>query len=213
MLVPPVDTIRLCDDKVNLGNYLEYLGMKRPQPITDPTEFPVFIKSRFGSGSLFAHKVNDQEELSFWRNHIPEPVVQEFIAGQEYTVNMVSDKDAKVVGVLPIRRMRIRGGLSVLTESERIQELEDGCVGLATALGLVGVSNIQAIVKDGVITYIEVNPRFASGSMPTAVASGLDIPLIMLGLMLGDDIGEIVITEGVRLCRYWSYGIVKGGGI
>ena len=46
-------------------------------------EFPVFIKPKDGSSSINAFKVNNLEELNFFRNYVKNPLVQELMVGEE----------------------------------------------------------------------------------------------------------------------------------
>jgi carbamoyl-phosphate synthase large subunit len=215
MLVASLKSLGICDDKMKLANFFCELGVNYPKGYepsninTIPeTHFPLFIKSRFGSGSSHAHKINSPYELNFYIREVPSPIIQEYIEGTEYTINVISDGEGQVVGALPIKRLKVKMGLSVVAETELnfglIQETER----IVQALGLVGPSNVQAILKDKEPMFIEVNPRFAAGSLPLAVAAGLNIPLIILQIILGDPVSEPRLDHGKTLIRYWDSIIV-----
>jgi len=79
-------------------------------------------------------------------------------------------------------------------ESQTIQEYS---VKLARALNVVGLMNVQYAIKDGKVYVIEVNPR-ASRTVPfVAKATGVPLPKIAVGLMLGRKLTEFAhMTQG-----------------
>jgi len=68
---------------------------------------------------------------------------------------------------------------------------------LARALNVIGLMNIQYAVKDGTVYVLEVNPR-ASRTVPyVGKATGVPLPKIAVGLMLGRKISEFTDAVGV----------------
>ena len=61
---------------------------------------------------------------------------------------------------------------------------------LALALKVVGLMNVQYAIKDGTVYVLEVNPR-ASRTVPyVSKATGVPLPKIAVGLMLGKKISD-----------------------
>ena len=214
-MIPPVESLTLCDDKVKIANFFGELDIKCPRFYDNTSNiskssFPLFIKSRFGSGSSYARKINNLDELNFYVERTPSPIIQEYVGGIEYTVNVISDYKGKAIGILPIKRLRVKGGLAVVAETELNLGLVKETKRIVVALGLVGPSNTQAIVRNEEQIFIEVNPRFASGGLPLAVAAGLNIPLMIVKLALGDVIPEFHFDYGKRMIRYWDSLILEG---
>ena len=215
MMIPSAESLEICNDKMKMANFFHELGVRCPKAydvnhIADISQacFPLFIKSRFGSGSSYARKVTNYDELSFYLERTPAPIIQEYIEGVEYTVNVASDYDGKVVGVLPIKRIRVRNGLAVVAETELNPGLIEETQKIIEALHLVGPSNAQVTVGDKEPVFIEVNPRFASGTLPLAVAAGLNIPLIMVKLMLGEPLPKPRLRNGKKMIRYWNSVVI-----
>jgi carbamoyl-phosphate synthase large subunit len=79
-------------------------------------------------------------------------------------------------------------------ESQTIQRYS---VKLARALNVIGLMNVQYAIKDGRVYVIEVNPR-ASRTVPfVAKATGVPLPKIAVGLMLGKKLPEFAhMTQG-----------------
>jgi len=216
-MVSPTSVIRTCDDKLELAQFLYRNGISHPMTYSQAPYFllskvPIFAKLKHGTGSVHATLVQTEDELRYYdiiSKNIP--IYQEYVEGPEYTVNMLSDYNGKVVGAVPIRRLVVRSGLSVLCESEYYPAVEEIARDTAEALELVGPSNVQVIVNKSTQkpVVIEVNPRFASGSLPTAILSGLNIPLLILELLQGNDIKQPSIKYGVRVVRHWSWRKIR----
>jgi carbamoyl-phosphate synthase large subunit len=63
---------------------------------------------------------------------------------------------------------------------------------LARALNVIGLMNVQYAVKDGTVYVLEVNPR-ASRTVPyVSKATGVPLPKIAVGVMLGGKISDFV---------------------
>ncbi len=68
---------------------------------------------------------------------------------------------------------------------------------LARALNVIGLMNVQYAVKDGVVYVLEVNPR-ASRTVPyVSKATGVPLPKIAVGVMLGKKISDFTDAKGV----------------
>lgn len=214
-MIPSIESLEICDDKMKLANFFRESGVNCPKSYDansassiSEAHFPLFIKSRFGSGSSYARKINNRDELNFYLEKTPAPIIQEYIDGGEYTVNIISDYGGRVVGALPIRRLRVKGGLAVVAETELNFSLIEESKRIVEALGLIGPSNVQVIVRNKEQIFIEVNPRFAAGTLPLAVAAGLNIPLIMVKLMQGEPIPNQYLQGGKKMSRYWESLII-----
>jgi len=68
---------------------------------------------------------------------------------------------------------------------------------LARALNVIGFMNVQYAVKDGTVYVLEVNPR-ASRTVPyVSKATGVPLPKIAVGVMLGQKISDFTSATGV----------------
>jgi len=76
--------------------------------------------------------------------------------------------------------------------------IQDYTCKLARALQVIGLMNVQYAIKDGVVYVLEVNPR-ASRTVPyVSKATGVPLPKIAVGLMLGRRLGEFrELTGGI----------------
>ncbi len=82
--------------------------------------------------------------------------------------------------------------------AETLKTIEDYTTRLARALNVVGLMNTQYALKDGKVYVLEVNPR-ASRTVPfVGKATGVPLPKVAVGLMLGKKLPELAhLTKGV----------------
>jgi len=208
--VSQLETIRTCDDKARMYRFFEEFSIPYPKVysrkelISEDVNFPLFMKRRKGSGSKDARVISNTEELNFYLAQIEEPIVQDFADGDEYTIDIVCDLYSKMIEASPRIRIQTRDGLAVKAVTVRDKRLIAYARRIVEELGIIGPANIQCKVKNDDIRFIEVNPRLPSGGLPLAVAAGLNIPLIIVKMLLGMDIGEINVKGGVFMVRYWD---------
>ena len=78
----------------------------------------------------------------------------------------------------------------ILARSREIETIEDYTRKLALALNVIGLMNVQYAIKDGTVYVLEVNPR-ASRTVPyVSKATGVPLPKIAVGLMLGKKLAD-----------------------
>lgn len=182
------ETARTCNDK-----YATYLFLKdKGFPVAEtylpgkqlPRTFPLFIKPRVGRGSVGAYPVRNEKELRFFLDYIDDPVVQEFLTGREFTIDVCTDFEGRVLAVVPRERLVIRAGVSDRGITVKDPRLIDLGADVASALGIIGAANIQLKMDGERIGIFEVNPRYAGG-IPLTIAAGADFPEWQIRLALG----------------------------
>ncbi len=183
------DTTELCDDKHRTCLALSTQGIAAapswlPGRLPADPPFPLFIKPRRGRGGVGAHAVRNRRELEFFLDYVPDPVVQAYLDGPEFTIDMLCDFGGRPLSVVPRRRDVIRAGVIDRGCTVRDARLIDVALACAGALSLVGAVNIQCRIVDGRPVVFEINPRF-SGGIPLTIAAGADFPRMLLDLAWG----------------------------
>jgi carbamoyl-phosphate synthase large subunit len=164
-------------------------------------EFPVFAKPRQGAGSRGVRLVPDAEAL----RALPEDqdlIVQEFLPGEEYSVDVIADASHRVVAAVPRTRTRVDSGVAIAGRTVHDPELEDAAARIAEAIGLVGVANVQLRRdRNGRAVLLEVNPRFP-GALPLTIAAGVDIPSLVVDLFLGRELPARLPFREIATVRF-----------
>ncbi|QGS52048.1 carbamoyl-phosphate synthase large subunit [Spiroplasma tabanidicola] len=135
--------------------------------------YPILLRPSYVLGGQAMHIVNNQKEFdSYIDNAINESnnnglLIDKYIQGKEYEIDLVSDgSDVFIPGIMEhIEKAGVHSGDSMavyppqnLSEQMKKQIIETSTK-IALALKVVGIINIQFIVKDNDLFVIEVNPR------------------------------------------------------
>jgi len=142
-------------------------------------KYPLFIKPNSGRGSVGAYPVRNETELKFFMTYVKNPVVQEFLSGKEYTIDVLAGLDGRIIHVVPRERIVIRSGVSDRARTRRDEKLMNLCAEICEKLGVVGPVNMQCKIDIGKITFFEINPRF-SGAIQLTAAAGADFFKLIL---------------------------------
>jgi len=136
---------------------------------------------------------------------VPSAVVQEFISGQEYTIDVLTDFDGRLLSLVPKARLEAKAGMQVKGRTVKDERLLDFARGILALLPLTPRGNIQCIDSGEEIALIEVNPKFPA-SLPFTVAAGVNAPLLLVKMHLGEKVEPMLgnFTAGLVMLRYWQ---------
>ncbi|WP_406699022.1 ATP-grasp domain-containing protein [Singulisphaera sp. Ch08] len=212
LLVSSPEVAGLCLDKRVTYEFFRRKGIPTPA-ILDPqailadprADYPFLLKPATGSSSQGVTRIENARQLEFFLDYIKNPIVQELITGQEYTLDILADAQGKVRCVVPRLRIETRAGeiskgLTVKNETlidagRRVVEALPGAVGCITVQGF--------LTPSGEIKFIEINPRFGGG-FPLSAEAGADFPRWIIEMELGRDpaIALDAWRDGVVMLRY-----------
>jgi len=219
VMVSPPETTALCNDKLATCRELRGHGIAAaesylPPDLPESPLFPLFIKPRYGRGSVGAFAVRNARELAFFLDYVPEPVVQEFLDGPEFTIDMMCNFAGCPLSIVPRERVVIRAG--VIDRGRTVKD--DRLIGLATAcaaaLRFVGPVNIQCRIVDERPVIFEINPRF-SGGIPLTIEAGADFPMMVLQLAAGSRVAPAIgcFRDNLWMTNYEASVFVDGDDI
>ncbi|WPC09066.1 ATP-grasp domain-containing protein [Globicatella sp. PHS-GS-PNBC-21-1553] len=175
LLVSDISIIKICNDKIKTQDFLERHGFLIPKMYSKEelsyAEFPLFIKPKNGSSSKNIFKINNLEELDTYLNIVPDPIVQEFIEGDEYTVDVFLDFSGNIITIVPRLRLATRSGEISKGRIVKDVEIIDEVKRLMNCLKPIGHITVQLMKTKKGIEFIEINPRFGGGA-PMSIEAG-----------------------------------------
>lgn len=193
VLISKPEKIAVCRDKNYTADFFESCGLKAPRTYNDykkySGEYPCFIKPKDGSSSINAFKVNDLGELEVYAEKIGDYIVQPYIEGKEYTIDIFCDFDGSPIYITPRERVAVRAGevlkTKICMDDRMIQESRK----LIEKFRPCGPMAVQLIRQDvtGEDYFIEINPRFGGGS-PLSMNSGARSAEAILKMLSGERI-------------------------
>jgi len=154
---------------------------------THAFKYPAIVKPRFGRGSVNVYTVQNEDQLHLFANYVPDAIVQDYVEGTEFTVDVLCNFSGKVISIVPRERLVIRAGVSDKGITRKNKNVMDFAEDVAARLQIVGAANIQCKWDGQRVTLIEVNPRF-SGGIPLTLASGADFPSWLVQMTAGMDV-------------------------
>ena len=209
MIVSSPDKIAICRDKRRTADYFHSVGLSSPTPV-DNIEcytggFPAFIKPIDGSSSKGANKANTPEELKFFADQLPNYIIQPFVSGVEYTVDIFCDFDGEPIYITPRVRRAVRAGEVLKTEICHDKSIVGEMLRLIEDFKPCGAITVQLIQNE--VTrenqYIEINPRFGGGA-PLTMKAGAESAEALLRLLMGEKLSFVpyVAEEGAIYSRF-----------
>lgn len=207
LALPSEDALRGTLDKLALARRCApVVRTPRTEPLTaaiaaDSWTYPVIVKPRSGSGSRGIRAVATADELRALGSD-QALIVQDFLPGEEYSLDVLADADGRVVSVVPRVRLRVDSGVSVAGRTLHDPELDALARAVVAAVGLSLVANVQCR-RDlhGRAALLEVNPRFP-GALPLTIHSGVDMPRLCLDAVLGRPLPASVPHTECTMVRF-----------
>jgi carbamoyl-phosphate synthase large subunit len=212
VLLPEAEASLRMSDKLEAHRFFVEKGIPSPrswapEDVPDDARYPVLVKAREGFGSRNIHRAADSEELAFFLSYTKvQSFVQELCQGQEFSVDVFCDMDARCLNAIPRTMLLSKGGESIKGVSIMDRELIEHGAHVAETVGVKGPANVQCFREpDGSLPITDVNTRFGGG-FPVPLAAGGRYPELALALARGERpeprLGDFV--EGVAMTRYFS---------
>lgn len=208
VVVGPTSALATCLDKWSLATAVDG-AVRAPttalldaafRPETLPS-WPAIAKPRRGSGSRGVALIRDPLEL----HQVPcdgSYILQEYLPGDELSVDVYVDGAGAAVGAVPRQRLRVDSGVSIAGRTVHDPEAIALALDTVAVLELTGPANVQCRRdRRGRLALLEVNPRFP-GSLPLTIASGFDIPALALDEALGLPVRPLVSFEEIAIVRH-----------
>src|SRR5438309_5868273 len=219
--------IDLAEDRKLFGKLLTELGIPSPAHGTATSVeeacdvarglgFPVLVRPSYvlgGRAMVIAYNEDTvrrymQEAVSF---SVKRPVlIDRFLEdATEVDVDALCDgENVLIAGIMEhIEEAGVHSGDSscvlpaISIEPNVLRTIEEYTTKLARALNVIGLMNVQYAIKNGEVYVLEVNPR-ASRTVPfVSKATGVPLPKVAVGLMLGKKLPEL---------SHLTHGIVNG---
>lgn len=172
IILPDQTIVDLFHDKQSASIAIKDIGIQIPKIITDlRNESKVIFRDRIGIGSHGIYIV-DLKTAQYIENRFNNNTfIQEYLCGDEYTVDVMTDKNGIPKIILPRKRITIINGLSYRCQIIKQDRLIELCKKIYSEFLIPGLSNVQFIVCDGEPFFIELNTRFAATGIAGIMAS------------------------------------------
>ena len=179
LLLSNLQVVEICSDKNKTQKFFEENNFGVPNQISDEDiadgnySFPLFIKPKDGSSSINTFKIENKKQLEFFKEYVKEPILQEFMEGEEFSVDVFCDFECNPVTIVPRVRIATRGGEIAKGRIVKDRDVINDAKRVVESLKPIGHITIQCMKTNQGIKYIEINPRFGGGA-PMSIDAGAD---------------------------------------
>ncbi|GKX65474.1 ATP-grasp domain-containing protein [Inconstantimicrobium mannanitabidum] len=215
LLLSSKQVLDICKDKYYTYEYFKKTDVKVPKVYAQEeiagAELPVIIKPKDGMGSSNVFKANNIREVQFFSQYVKNSIVQQYIEGEEYTVDALVDLSGNPVYIVPRKRLEVRAGEVVKSSTTRDVEIINETVKvikhLNTAKDSVGLAAVGPLTiqffrdKNNEIYLLEINPRFGGG-VPLSFKAGADYGMAIMSIKDGKKLKYVDEFDEVTMLRY-----------
>lgn len=220
VIVSDPQVIDIAFDKYKTAQWVESLGMATPKTYVrlldvkkaladGEVAFPLFMKPRWGSGSIGLESINDVEELDIYYNLLIKKIkktilatasvgdeyviIQEKLTGSEFGLDVMNDLDGNFVAVSVKQKLAMRSGetdKAITVDSPELRE-----IGRTIGENLKHIGNLDVDVMqraDGTYCLLELNPRFGGG-YPFSYEAGVNMPKAIIQWIKGEKVDAAIL--------------------
>ena len=205
VLISKPDKISICRDKNSTVEFFESCGCKTPKTVNDWKQYqgsyPCFIKPKNGSSSINAFRVESVTELEVYARQVADYIIQPFIKGTEYTVDIFCDFNGNPIYIIPRIRLQIRAGEVLKTQIDMDKKIIEECKRI--------IEKFTPVVKKAFSSFVNeiVNNKISSAlskdsEEETSIASEVTVT--------EEPTSKIITTEEELEAFYIIRGLLAG---
>ncbi len=216
VMISEPDEIKICRDKNHTSQFFVDCGLNAPMPVNNWKDYnagyPAFIKPKDGSSSIDAYKIENEEELEIYANQVDDYIVQPFVDGTEYTIDIFCDWAGNPISIVPRERIQVRAGEVLKTRIDLDEKMIEESKILCKNFHPCGPITVQLIRdKKGIDWFIEINPRYGGGA-PLSMKAGARSAETVLKLIDKEDIDYMTdIEDGAIYSRFDQSVCIREG--
>lgn len=214
VIVSSPEVIDICFDKYKTAQWIESIGLKSPKTYirlddakkalkTGEISFPLFMKPRWGSGSIGLESISDMEDLDIYYNILMKKIkktilatasigneyilIQEKLTGNEYGLDVMNDLEGYNVGVSVKQKLAMRSGETDKAITLDLPDVKEMGEQIGNELRHIGNLDVDIMQRaNGDYCVLELNPRFGGG-FPFSYEAGVNLPKAIIEWIKGND--------------------------
>lgn len=220
VIVSDPEVIDICFDKYKTAQWVEFIGLNSPKTYVTlasakealakgEISFPLFMKPRWGSGSIGLETIDDMEELDIYYHLLMKKIkktilatasvgdeyimIQEKLTGNEFGLDVMNDLDGNNVVVSVKQKLAMRAGETDKALTVDLPEVRE--MGAAIGRNLKHIGNLDVDIMqraNGDYCVLELNPRFGGG-YPFSYEAGVNMPLAILKWLKGEKVDTTIL--------------------
>jgi carbamoyl-phosphate synthase large subunit len=167
--------------------------------------FPLVIKPRIGRGARDTFMANNEKQMKLALAYVPDPIIQEYVGGYEFTSGIFFDRRSNVKGIITMQR-ELEFGTTYRAIVDSFPKVDEEMIRISEVLsqqGAIGPINVQSRYCSGKVYILEINPRFSGTSPIRAYFNFNEAEAAVKHFLLNEEIDELKPSTGVAM-RYFE---------
>ena len=221
VVVSDPEVIDICFDKYKTAQWVESLGLHAPKTYVrledakralaaGEVSFPLFMKPRWGSGSIGLESIADMEELDIYYHLLFKKIkktilatasvgdeyimIQEKLTGAEFGLDIMNDLEGNNVGVSVKQKLAMRAGETDKAVTLDLPEVREMGRKIGQALKHIGNLDVDIMQRaNGDYCVLELNPRFGGG-YPFSYEAGVNMPKAIISWAKGEKVDPAILV-------------------
>jgi len=224
VIVSDPEVIDIAFDKYKTAQWVESIGLNAPKTYVTlasakealakgEISFPLFMKPRWGSGSIGLETIDDMEELDIYYHLLMKKIkktilatasvgdeyimIQEKLTGKEFGLDVMNDLQGNNVAVSVKQKLAMRAGETDKAITVDIPEVYE--VGRKIGENLKHIGNLDVDIMqraNGDYCVLELNPRFGGG-YPFSYETGVNMPKAIIQWVKGEKVDAAILKPEI----------------
>lgn len=215
VIVSDSEVIDIAFDKYKTAQWVESIGLNAPKTYVTLASakealakgeiaFPLFMKPRWGSGSIGLETIDDMEELDIYYHLLMKKIkktilatasvgdeyimIQEKLTGNEFGLDVMNDLEGNNVAVSVKQKLAMRAGETDKAITVDLPEVRKMGATIGRNLKHIGNLDVDIMQRaNGDYCVLELNPRFGGG-YPFSYEAGANMPKAILQWLKGEKV-------------------------
>ena len=224
VIVSDPDVIDICFDKFKTAQWVESIGLNAPKTYVTLASakealakgeiaFPLFMKPRWGSGSIGLETIDDMEELDIYYHLLMKKIkktilatasvgdeyimIQEKLTGKEFGLDVMNDFQGNNVAVSVKQKLAMRAGETDKAITVDIPEVYEMGRKIGENLKHIGNLDVDIMQRSiGDYCVLELNPRFGGG-YPFSYEAGVNMPKAIIQWVKGEKVDASILVPQI----------------
>lgn len=220
VIVSDSQVIDICFDKYKTAQWVESIGLNAPKTYVTLSSakaalakgeiaFPLFMKPRWGSGSIGLETIDDMEELDIYYHLLMKKIkktilatasvgdeyimIQEKLTGNEFGLDIMNDLEGNNVAVSVKQKLAMRAGETDKAITVDLPEVREMGKRIGENLKHIGNLDVDIMQRaNGDYCVLELNPRFGGG-YPFSYEAGVNMPLAILKWLKSEKVDSRIL--------------------
>lgn len=224
VIVSEPEVIDIAFDKYKTAQWVGSLGLNAPKTYVTLASakealdkgdiaFPLFMKPRWGSGSIGLETIDDMEELDIYYHLLMKKIkktilatasvgdeyimIQEKLTGKEFGLDVMNDLQGNNVAVSVKQKLAMRAGETDKAITVDLPEVREMGATIGRNLKHIGNLDVDIMQRaNGDYCVLELNPRFGGG-YPFSYEAGVNMPKAIIQWVKGEKVDAGILKPEI----------------